>query len=444
MNIVEAYTKFNGQNIILISGFSGSGKTKLAKFIADLFKFKLIDQTASYYPLEQFDKPENYVTIKKTIKILDWDDIYKSVDWGRFNRMVKENMKDGVVVIGFGFPTKLLEFKPDFHIHVKINKKTLLANREKYLQEHPETNNQYKIIATNLAKSSEIRSDDLTKSNKTDDLTESTKTDDLTESNETDDLTESTKTDDLTESTKTDDLTESNETDNLTESNETDDLTETNETDDLTEFDETDDLTESNETETDQTGGVTEPENQKNEISFDRMSVERYIIDDVTYPHYIRITEESKIDKYINTNEITEDRVRQEAFSYLINRIGMWIEEYNKNKLKERKPKEQNIEGMGTKKQSVEQSAEHLVDRQSVKRGKLYDFNDEGIDYPDEYREKYGSSSSSSSSSSDEMSDIVTTKKLSKSPDRKKSKKISSSSSTSSESIFLFTSESDD
>ena len=40
MNILEAYIKFNEQLIILISGFQGSGKGKLADQIKSLFNGK--------------------------------------------------------------------------------------------------------------------------------------------------------------------------------------------------------------------------------------------------------------------------------------------------------------------------------------------------------------------------------------------------------------------
>jgi hypothetical protein len=44
----------------------------------------------------------------------------------------------GVVVVGFGFPASKLDFEPDIHIHLKVLKRTLIANRKKYLESHPD------------------------------------------------------------------------------------------------------------------------------------------------------------------------------------------------------------------------------------------------------------------------------------------------------------------
>src|SRR5277367_3527710 len=136
INIVQAYTKFNNGIVILLSGFSGKGKTKYAKFIADLFGFKLVDLSKFYFPLEVYDKEENYETTKDGRKILKWDNIYESVDWDKFNAYVEEHKKDGLVIYGFGFPSKLLKFTPNFHILIKVSKQKLLENRSEFIEKH--------------------------------------------------------------------------------------------------------------------------------------------------------------------------------------------------------------------------------------------------------------------------------------------------------------------
>src|SRR5439155_20230118 len=113
MNIVQAYTKFNNQNIILISGFSGSGKTKLAQFLAKLFGFQLVGLSTFYYPEELYATDENYVLLKNGVKVLNWANIYKSVDWDKFNKYIDTVKAKGVVIHGFGFPSQLLKFKPN-------------------------------------------------------------------------------------------------------------------------------------------------------------------------------------------------------------------------------------------------------------------------------------------------------------------------------------------
>jgi len=150
-NIVEAMLQFNKHMIIMISGLSGSGRTKLARFIADIFKFKLIDMKNFNHAEEYYDKPENYIELNDGSKILNWDDIEKSINWVDLNDTVNANKATGVVVVGLGFPSKLIGFKSDQHIHIKISKDRLVENRHKYLDTHPNDRN-YKYKGTPLEK----------------------------------------------------------------------------------------------------------------------------------------------------------------------------------------------------------------------------------------------------------------------------------------------------
>ena len=128
VNIVEKYIQDKGQLIILISGFSGSGKTLLAKNIERDFGLKFIN-------LNDFYKKDyvNIVTLNENVKVNDWDNP-EAVDWDSFNSKVKE-LKN-VVVSGFGFPNDRINFKPDFHIYLKISKQKLIENRQKFKEEH--------------------------------------------------------------------------------------------------------------------------------------------------------------------------------------------------------------------------------------------------------------------------------------------------------------------
>jgi hypothetical protein len=136
MHIVEAYTKFKGQCVILFSGFSGSNKTDIAHFIAKLLKFQFVKLSRFYKSTEVFDKDENYIQTKTSLKILGWDDIYKSVDWDKFNEFVNQNKQSGLVVVGFGFPKQLLKFDVDFSVHIKISKQQLVENQVAYAKKH--------------------------------------------------------------------------------------------------------------------------------------------------------------------------------------------------------------------------------------------------------------------------------------------------------------------
>lgn len=128
VNIIEKYIQNKNQLIILISGFSGSGKTILAKKIERDFKL-------SFLNLNNFYKKDyiNIIDLGDNIKVNDWDNT-EAVDWELFNTKVKE--LKSVVISGFGFPNDKIEFKPDLHIYLKISKQKLIENRHKYLEEN--------------------------------------------------------------------------------------------------------------------------------------------------------------------------------------------------------------------------------------------------------------------------------------------------------------------
>lgn len=130
MNIVEAYMKFNGQLVILISGLSGCGKNALAKSISKDFSVPLISRND--YRKEDYD---NKFTLKNGKEIINWH-TDESVDWDKMNKEVNELKKSGIVVTGFGFPQNKLDFRPDFHFHVAISKQNCLAKRKQYLEKH--------------------------------------------------------------------------------------------------------------------------------------------------------------------------------------------------------------------------------------------------------------------------------------------------------------------
>lgn len=132
MNIVEAHIKLKNQLVILISGLSGTGKTKLAKSISELFKIKFINMN------DYCDKNYNKtIKLPSGVEVINWDtdDIY---DWNKFNGDMDKYAKDGVIVCGVVFPKDKIKFKLDFHIHIKLNKQNLFKKRTEYLEEHKE------------------------------------------------------------------------------------------------------------------------------------------------------------------------------------------------------------------------------------------------------------------------------------------------------------------
>lgn len=143
MNIVDAYIKFNSQLIILISGFSGSGKTVLARNIQRDFKLSFLNLNDFYR--EDYNE---MVDLGNDIKVIDWDNP-DSIDWNKFNMEVNLNKSKGVVVSGFGFPKDKIDFKQDFHIRIDVPKPLLLDLRHKYLEENKDNKlNEFKNTDT--------------------------------------------------------------------------------------------------------------------------------------------------------------------------------------------------------------------------------------------------------------------------------------------------------
>lgn len=225
MNIIEAYIKFNGSLIILISGLSGSGKTKLAKSIERDFKLKFID--IENYCKKDFDKK---VEISGGKTIIDWDDI-NSFDWEKINKTIEENKSKGIVVSGPYFTTDVLTEKIDFHIHIKISKQLLIDTRKEFIES-----------AENKEKYEDIK------------------------------------------------------------------------------------------------------------------GMENVIVNQITYPHYLEYLKKSKIDKFINSKDMSQDQIYDESANFLFFKIEQYLEEYNKNVVTNNTQKNTNQEN-GFKKTPLDDSS---------------------------------------------------------------------------------------
>jgi tRNA A37 threonylcarbamoyladenosine biosynthesis protein TsaE len=139
MNIVEEFINQNKQCVILISGFSGSGKSLIAKsLVKDINRSKSEkSEDFKFLNLNDFYKSEseyNKTVEVGELKIVDWDDP-EAVNWVDFNKEIDKNKKTGVIVSGFAFPKDKLNFSSDFHIHIKISKDDLIKNRHEFTQE---------------------------------------------------------------------------------------------------------------------------------------------------------------------------------------------------------------------------------------------------------------------------------------------------------------------
>lgn len=131
LNIVQAYTKFNSQFIVFVSGISGCGKTSLAKNISDKFDINLLEQFHYHKKEKDYDRK---VTLPDGTEHVNYytDD---AIDMKKFTKDIKKLKKQGVVVSGISLTDKL-DVKPDFHIHLSMSKQMCMEKRRKFLKRH--------------------------------------------------------------------------------------------------------------------------------------------------------------------------------------------------------------------------------------------------------------------------------------------------------------------
>ena len=128
MNIIEKYIEDKKSLIILISGFSGSGKTVIGKSLAKDIKLDFVN-------LNDFYK-DDYSGSKMVgnLNIIDWDSP-DAINWDKFNKYIDEIKNKGLVISGFAFPESKIKFHVNFHVHLKISKDDLIKNRQDFTSE---------------------------------------------------------------------------------------------------------------------------------------------------------------------------------------------------------------------------------------------------------------------------------------------------------------------
>jgi uridine kinase len=143
MNIVEAYIKYKGQLIILVSGLPGCGKLSLAKNIAHGLNLKLLDQVDYYKKVYDVKS-----TLPDGTNVINWysDD---AIDWELLNSDITKFKKEGIIVAGMSLPDDKLINKADFHIHLNVPKQVCVEKRREFLDKNKEKYSQeYNIINT--------------------------------------------------------------------------------------------------------------------------------------------------------------------------------------------------------------------------------------------------------------------------------------------------------
>jgi len=128
MNIIEKYIEDKKSLVILISGFSGSGKTVIGKSLAKDLKLDFVNLNDFYK--DDFKEYKNV----GNLSVIAWDSP-EAIDWDKFNEKVNDKINKGLVISGFAFPESKLKFNVDFHVHLKISKDDLIKNRQDYISE---------------------------------------------------------------------------------------------------------------------------------------------------------------------------------------------------------------------------------------------------------------------------------------------------------------------
>ena len=129
MNVVEAYIKFKGQLIILVSGLPGCGKTILSKRIARDFKLTHLEESSFYK--QDYDTKTTLQDNTELINLYTDD----AIDWPKLNQALETN-KLGVVLSGISLSVDKIIVKPDYHISLVISKQKCIEKRHNYLTEH--------------------------------------------------------------------------------------------------------------------------------------------------------------------------------------------------------------------------------------------------------------------------------------------------------------------
>lgn len=124
-NIIDAYLKYNKQFIIIISGLSGTNKSKICQKISSIINFFYLN-SRDYIQKNKYEEIE--LSNKKTVKL--WHDY----NWDEIIKKINENKNKGIIICGDYFPSdKLDNLYIDQHYHIKISKQNLIKKRLEYI-----------------------------------------------------------------------------------------------------------------------------------------------------------------------------------------------------------------------------------------------------------------------------------------------------------------------
>jgi uridine kinase len=124
-NIIDAFLKYNKQFIVIISGLSGTNKSKICQKITSKLDFVYIN-ARNFIEKDKYEEIE--LPNKKTVKV------WYNYKWDNMIEKVKENKNKGVILCGEYFPSdKLGDLYIDQHFHIKLAKQNIIKKRLEYI-----------------------------------------------------------------------------------------------------------------------------------------------------------------------------------------------------------------------------------------------------------------------------------------------------------------------
>lgn len=124
-NIIDAYLKYNNQFVVIISGLSGTNKSKICQKISNKLNFTYLN-TRNFIDKDNYNELE--LPNQKKVKV------WYTYDWSKLIEKVKENKQNGVILCGEYFPAdKLGDLYIDQHYHIKLGKQNIIKKRLEYI-----------------------------------------------------------------------------------------------------------------------------------------------------------------------------------------------------------------------------------------------------------------------------------------------------------------------
>jgi len=111
--------------IIAISGFSGAGKSLIGKKLTEILNYPHIDLDKYFIPSK--NKPK--VKLSDGTITVNFDTL-ESIDIDKFKNDCKKLNTDGnLIITGFTLRKEVLPFRPDYHLHLLVDKKNAINRR---------------------------------------------------------------------------------------------------------------------------------------------------------------------------------------------------------------------------------------------------------------------------------------------------------------------------